>query len=209
MTDLRQTGIRWADRADDAAVAAYLASVLEGGGPKSIAVPGGRTPGPIFAELARHPLAWDQLSITLTDDRLVPADHPASNFRLLTETLGTTGARLSPLVEGAAVEPFDLVWLGMGADGHIASIFPGCEPADDLPPSVVRARPDPLPPEAPFERLTLTLAALTATRRIMLVVRGAEKRAVLEAAIAGRSSLPIARLLRAARCPVDLFWSAS
>lgn len=202
------TEIIWAERADDVAVADYLASVLSTSAPQSIAVPGGKTPGPIFAHLAHRPLAWDQLSVTLTDDRLVPADHPASNFRLLTETLGGTGAKLAPLVEGAPVASFDLVWLGMGTDGHIASIFPGCEPPADLPPQVVRTRPEPLPPEAPFERLTLTLTALTQTRHLLFVVRGNEKRKVLEAAIAGTADLPITHLLRAARCPVHLFWSA-
>ena len=82
------------------------------------------------------------------------------------------------------------------------------EPRIDLPAAVVRTVPDPLPPEAPFARLTMTYAALTDTDEIALVVRGEAKRAVLQGAIAGQSDLPIARLLAAATSPVTIFWTA-
>ncbi|PTQ10871.1 6-phosphogluconolactonase [Sphingomonas oleivorans] len=200
------TDIVWAAHADAEAVADRIASVLSRPGPRSIAVPGGRTPIPIFDLLRRQPLPWGKATVTLTDDRIVPHDHPASNFGLLSQALDATPAHLVPLSEGMALSRFDLVWLGMGADGHIASIFPGSN-LPESPATVLRTLPDPLPPEAPFERLTLSQSALLDTDELILVLRGADKRAVLEAAIAGENDLPIARLIRAATSPITIFWS--
>src|SRR3546814_1307338 len=95
----------------------------------------------------------------------------------------------------------------MGNDGHIASVFPNAMQALSTGTKVQRTTPDPLPPEAPFERLTLTLPALANAGEIILVARGAEKRRVLDAAIAGTSDLPVARLLSMAQGPVTIFWS--
>lgn len=203
------TDVIWAARADAAAVADRVAAVIGRAGSKSIAVPGGRTPIPVFEQLPRRALPWRTVDITLTDDRLVPANHPASNFRILFDALGATSARLQPLVEGATPGRFDLVWLGVGTDGHIASLFPAPVIPSDTPPRVVRTRPDPLPADAPFERLTLTLAALTASEDIILVARGHAKRAVIEAAIRRDNDLPITRLIQADRCPITIFWSAA
>jgi 6-phosphogluconolactonase len=101
----------------------------------------------------------------------------------------------------------------MGDDGHTASIFPG----PDLDRAVsgprerraVGVRPQPLPEEAPFDRVTLTAAALTSARAIMIIISGAEKRALLEQAIkeGPLSSLPIGRLIAAIETPIDIFWT--
>uniref|UniRef100_UPI00359449A0 6-phosphogluconolactonase n=1 Tax=Blastomonas sp. TaxID=1909299 RepID=UPI00359449A0 len=123
--------------------------------------------------------------------------------------LAATGATLIPLAAGVTPPPFDLVWLGMGGDGHLASLFPNTDPQPDAPLSVKSITPDPLPPEAPFDRLTLTIPALVRAAHIMLVLKGADKKAVLDGALAGAHDLPIARLLRAAQAPVTIFWSAS
>src|SRR5690606_33391491 len=100
---------------------------------------------------------------------------------------------------------FALTWLGMGDDGHIASLFPNTDPRADDPLPVRRLTPDPLPPEAPFDRLSLTMPALLDSDALLFVIRGAEKRAVFEAAVAGQSDLPVARLLSAARQGVTCF----
>jgi 6-phosphogluconolactonase len=199
--------IHWADAADDAAVTDFIASAIQAKGSARIAVPGGITPRTILRLLAARPLEWEKVTITLSDDRVVPHDHPASNFGALQESLGDTGARLEPLVEGPAPGRFDLVWAGMGNDGHVASIFPNMAMAPDAPAAVVRDTPDPLPPEAPFARLTLNYAALADTERLILVVRGAAKKAILADAIAGRNDLPVARLLSRATGPVTIFWN--
>lgn len=197
----------WAGRTDSDAVADHIAAVIERNAKVSLAVPGGRTPAPILETLARRPLPWANVEISLTDDRLVPADHPASNFGLLSRSLAGTAARLMPLAEGPAPGPFDLAWIGMGADGHIASIFPSALDRLGSGRAVVRTLPNPLPREAPFERLTLTLPALADSRELILVLRGADKRAVLDAALAGENDLPIARLLSDPRGPITIFWS--
>lgn len=203
------TDVVWSARGDDEAVAERVASVIVRSGPKRIAVPGGKTPGAILATLAKRDLPWEKVEVAPTDDRLVPADHPASNFGQLRHAFARLPARLMPLTEGSHPAPFDLVWLGMGADGHVASLFPNIEVSASGTPEVVRVRPDPLPPEAPFERLSLNLAALIRSDDIIVVVRGAEKRAVIEAAVEGRVDLPITRLLAAAPAPVTIFWSPS
>ncbi len=204
--------VHWAQSADDTSVADHIAAILTRPGPKRLAVPGGSTPIPIFADLSARELDWRGAQLMLTDDRQVPIDHPASNQAKLEAAFANSDAAIHPLSPGMATQPFDLVWIGMGADGHFASIFPEMDAdADALsgPPQVVETTPQPLPAEAPFARLSLNMAAITASDEIMLVVRGAAKREVLEAAIAGDNDLPIARLLKQASCPVTIFWSAS
>jgi 6-phosphogluconolactonase len=199
--------IAWADAGDDRAVADFIAAAILAKGGGRIAVPGGSTPRPILALLAERELPWPNVTITVSDDREVAEDHPASNFGALRAALGEIGARLEPLVQEAAPGRFDLVWAGMGNDGHVASIFPNMDVAADAPAAVIRRTPDPLPPEAPFPRLSLNYAALTNTDQLILVVRGAVKKAILEEAIAGGNDLPVARLLSSAECPVTIFWS--
>lgn len=196
--------------ANDAAIADWLeariaAALATAHGPVAIALPGGSTPFPILAQLVQRPVAWSRVVAFPTDDRLVPEDHPASNIGKLRSLLEPCGAGVQPLVPGARVPHFALVWLGMGADGHVASLFPNTDPHVDDPLAVRILTPDPLPPEAPFDRITLTLPSLLNSDALLLVIRGADKRAVLDAAIAGRSDLPVARLLGAGHQPVTCF----
>ncbi len=196
--------------ADDAAVAGWLAARLAprfagAEGPVTITVPGGRTPFPIIEALGRFDLPWTRLVVWPNDDRAVPEDHPASNTGKLRALFETLGAEVVKLTEMEAVPRFALAWLGMGADGHVASLFPNTDPRADDPRRIVRLTPDPLPPEAPFDRISLTLPALLASDEIVFVIRGAEKRAVFAAAQAGQSDLPVARLLAAAAQPVTCF----
>ncbi|MEM6475639.1 MAG: 6-phosphogluconolactonase [Pseudomonadota bacterium] len=164
-------------------------------GDLTIAVPGGSTPFPIFEELVTRDLDFTRLNIWPTDDRIVPEDHPASNTGKLRAIFEPVGAQVVGLHEDAEAPDFALVWLGMGADGHIASLFPNTDPRPDEPHSVVRLTPAPLPPEAPFDRITLTMPALLNTPMMIFVIRGEEKRAVFDAAVAREHDLPIARLL--------------
>jgi 6-phosphogluconolactonase len=105
------------------------------------------------------------------------------------------------------VEPphFALAWLGMGNDGHIASLFPNTDPQVDAAPRVIRLTPDPLPPEAPFDRLSMTIPSLINADALVFVARGAEKRAIFAAGAAGEHDLPVARLLRATGAPAVLY----
>lgn len=193
-----ETIARWLE----ARLSAVLATTPD---PVAICLPGGSTPFPILAELAKAPLAWQRVVAWPGDDRIVGEDHPASNVGRIRDVLEPVGVRIVPLAEGADPPHFALVWLGMGSDGHIASLFPNTAPRPDDPVSVRRLTPDPLPPEAPFDRLSLTIPALLASDELLFVIRGAGKRALFEAAAEGTNDLPVARLLRAARQPVTCF----
>ena len=198
------------ENADDAAIADWLAARLtalmaEGEGPVTITVPGGSTPFPIIERLLTHALDWSRLVVWPNDDRVVPEDHPASNTGKLRALFSPVGAEVVTLTIMEQVPPFALAWLGMGADGHIASLFPNTDPQVGEARRILRLTPDPLPPEAPFDRISLTLPSLLDSGEILFVARGADKRAVLDDAIAGKSDLPVARLLGAAGPPVTCF----
>lgn len=171
----------------------------------AISIPGGSTPFPILAELAKASLPWPRLKVWPGDDRIVDEDHPASNVGRIRALLEPVGAQVVPLVEDADPPRFVLTWMGMGDDGHIASLFPSTDPRADDPRPIRRLTPDPLPPEAPFDRLSLTIPALLASDELLFVVRGAGKRILFAAAAAGENDLPVARLLKAARQPVTCF----
>ena len=194
-----------------------------------IAIPGGRTGPAVYARLAQQKLPWKKVTIVPTDDRLVAVDSDLSNVREIARAFLPLGARVVPLTSEAAGDyklagnaadarlqdlawPPDLVWLGMGADGHAASIFagPDLQAALDAPKArrAIGVLPDPLPAEAPVPRATLTRAAILSARRILIVITGDEKRGVLEQAIAdGQSSkLPIGRVLAEVDQPIDIHW---
>lgn len=195
--------------ADDAAIAAWFAGRLRAALAVSpdiaVTVPGGSTPFPIFDRLAAEGLPWSRIAVWPGDDRIVAEDHPASNVGKIRARLEPVGGRIVPLAEDAAPPHFAIAWLGMGGDGHIASLFPNTDPQVDDALAVRRLTPDPLPPEAPFDRLSLTIPALLDSDEIVFVIRGADKRAVFDAAVRGEHDLPVARLLRATRAKVTCF----
>lgn len=207
MTEASPVTVSWAEPGDAAAVADHIARVVGAPGHKRIAFTGGSTPLKVLALLKDRPLDWSSVTIALTDDRQVPDDHPASNFGKIYGALGQSGARFERLEEGATVAPFDLVWLGMGEDGHVASLFPHMHAVVRPGPAVIATTPIPLPPEAPFDRLTLNRKALKATTEIILVVTGASKKALIERALGGDDRYPVADFLRGCGPPITIYWS--
>src|SRR3954451_12167665 len=184
-------------------------SAVDARGSSLIAVPGGSTGPAVFGKLAAAKLPWKKVTIIPTDDRLVPMDSELSNVREIGRAFIPAGAPVLPIA--AAIEdyrlagnaadarlqdlswPPDLAWLGMGSDGHTASIFAGPDLQDALDaPKARRAvgvMPDPLPAEAPVPRVTLTRAAILSARTMLIALTGEAKRAMLEQAIAdGHSS---------------------
>ena len=194
--------------ADDIAdiIAARLANALSSSaGQIAISVPGGSTPFPIFEELVKCDLDWARITVWPGDDRIVPEDHAASNTGKIRRIFEPVGAGVATLSDEAQPPHFALCWLGMGADGHIASLFPNTDPQVDDAQMLRRLTPDPLPPEAPFDRITMTIPALLKSDALMFVIRGEEKLAVFNAGLNGEHDLPIARLLGAADQPVTCF----
>lgn len=233
------TEIEWWDYDDAGEMADAVAgdvqfiieSALDARGAAVIALPGGKTPLPIYEKLSAAKLDWKRVTIVPTDDRLVPMGDPLSNITAIGKVFVPKGARVFPITSEAANDykaagraadarlqdlhwPLDLCLLGVGGDGHTASIFPGADLEEALNgPRERRAlgvMPDPLPPEAPVARVTLSLAAITAARALMIAVTGQAKRDVIEAAIEEGvgSPYPIGRVLAQSELPVDIHWSA-
>jgi 6-phosphogluconolactonase len=211
-----------------AAVAAKLQDGLRLRRRASLIVAGGRTPVAFLDQLAAQPLGWSEVSVSLSDDRLVPPNHPDSNEGLVRRHLlknAAAAARLIPLISpnsgpgmqaqiaeralDAMARPFDAVVLGMGEDGHTASLFPGApgtlEALDtNRPQQLARVTPE----GAPHERVTLTLRALLDTRVVMILIEGESKRAAIERAADRDPALhPIAAFLQQRTVPVQVYFN--
>ncbi|MBP8234624.1 MAG: 6-phosphogluconolactonase [Rhizorhabdus sp.] len=208
-----------------------IESALDARGQCLIALPGGQTPLPIYEKLAKARIDWKKVMIVPTDDRIVAMTDPLSNAAMLARIFLPKGARVIPFISDKAPDhkaagraadarlqelpwPPDLVWLGMGNDGHTASIFagPDLDEALDAPKArrAVGVLPDPLPAEAPVARVTLTRAAILSARTLTVVVTGKDKKKLLERAIkdGAGSPLPIGRVLADAEQAIDIHWCA-
>jgi 6-phosphogluconolactonase len=198
----------------DAAVAAMveeLAEVVRGRlaapGACVLALGGGRTPLAVLPRLARVKCDWSRVTVTLTDERRVAPDDPASNEGLVRRHLLQGPAAKAAFVGlRDATDPPpqpDVIYLGFGEDGHVASLFPGGpELAADHRGVVAAAA-----PVAPTARLSLTLATLLAARHLVMLVSGAEKHAVYTRAKAETTDprLPLARVLHGDGPQIDVF----
>src|SRR3982751_3884126 len=165
-----------------------IESAIDARGGAVIALAGGKTPLPIYATLSQAKLDWKRVTIIPGDERIVPLGDPLSNVTALAKTFLPKGARVMPIVPTATADykaagrsadalmqdlhwPLDLCLLGVGGDGHTASIFPGPDFDEALNGPKERrmlgVMPDPLPPEAPVARVTLSRAAILSARAMM------------------------------------------
>lgn len=214
-------------------IAARLSAAIARSGRASFVVPGGTTPGPLYDVLAARDVPWERVTIALSDERWTDPGSARSNEFLTRTRLMTAkaaGARLVPLktahaqardgeaqanaAVAAIARPFEVVLLGMGTDGHTASLIPGAEglagALDVTDPALVRAV---HPPDLANmgERMTLTLRCLLGARWIVILIRGEDKRAAYRVAMNGTDVLaaPVRALLHQSDTPVSVFWSAA
>ena len=170
--------------------------------PLTVVLAGGSTPRALYERLAQSDLPWSSMDVFFGDERCVPPDHPDSNYRMAREALlSKVPARVHRMkgetcdaaayeralrrIFGAGPPTFDLVILGLGSDGHTASLFQGDPALGERERWVVRvARPD-------HSRITLTLPVLSAAREVLFLVAGAGKREALQRLLA-REAVPAA-----------------
>jgi 6-phosphogluconolactonase len=205
-----------------------LADIIKKRRKANLALAGGTTPGPLYEALSNLPLNWEKVSCTLTDERWVSPEDPASNEWLIRDLLlkrraaaatfygfktnhakatggaATTEKRISPLM------PFDICLLGMGPDGHIASLIPGAEgyqgamdPANPKKVAGIHLEGAAGSPE----RMTLTLSGILSSRRIILLTMGQDKLNIYNEAKEGRGTSPVRDLLAQKKTPVHAFWA--
>jgi len=215
--------------AASAAIAARMAGLVGAqvvrGGEGNFVVGGGSTPAACFELLSDYELNWDKITVALSDERWVPNDHEDSNERLVREKLlqneAIAGRLLSVYEDNLSVEErcdalqseipangFACSMLGMGTDGHFASLFPD---ADCLEAGLkldnhryympVRTAASPHP------RISMTLSALLASDEILLFFYGEEKLAVYENAHTVDKTYPVTALLEQQITPVSLYWA--
>ena len=218
--------VSWADKAADR-IAAQLTDGITQRGTASLIVPGGSTPAPIFERLSAMHLDWAKVHVGLTDERWVKATHTDSNEHLVRRALlrgQAKGAVFHPLYNaakrpsaglaeaerqvGAMPRPFDAVLLGMGTDGHFASLFPGVPETTsgiELQNAALCIAID--KPQSGYARMSLTLAALLYSRLILVAISGRPKRAIALQAMAGQGDYPIAALLAARKDDIEILWT--
>jgi 6-phosphogluconolactonase len=215
------------------ALVARLQQAITARGAASLVVSGGTTPKALFEVLAGRELPWQQVTISLADERWVDTASPDSNEYLVRTSLlvdKAAAARFVPLkarrgsprqsestCEAALKKlpsPFDAVLLGMGDDGHTASLFPRSEElAAALDMNSGRqckaVTPKDLPAHAPYPRMTMTLPRLLDSRWIVLLITGESKLGVYRQALAVHdvAAMPVSAILQQERTPVSVFWA--
>lgn len=210
-------------------IADYLTEGITNNGSASLAVSGGSTPVGLFRTLSTLEIEWEKVFICLVDERWVEPTNDDSNEKLVRTHLlqnnaaaaSFTGMKNAAATAGDGADectqnlkelpmPFDVLILGMGGDGHTASLFPGAKKlsaATDMQSGKICMGIAPL--TAPHERMTLTLPAILDSRQIFLHITGQEKKDVLERAQEKGSvkELPIRFILTQNSTPFNIYWA--
>jgi 6-phosphogluconolactonase len=216
----------WANKAADKIVELLDGSIASRGA-ASLVVAGGTTPQPIFNRLSQLHLDWPKVHVGLTDERWVKASHRDSNAYLVRHSLLRNQAKSAhfhplyidkPRPSAAVAEaertisamprPFDVVLLGMGTDGHFASLFPGLPETKvglDLHNPALCVAVD--KQQNGYARMSLTISALLHARLILVAISGRPKRTVALQALAGAGDTPIATLLSHRKDDLEFLWT--
>jgi len=194
------------------AIVRDLRVALHQRGTARLAVSGGRSPVLLLEALSRSPLPWSRITVTLVDERCVPPTSPDSNEALIRRHLlcrAAAQAHFTPPRPDPDHRPpaADVIVLGMGPDGHTASLFPDDAALDraldpNQPPAYLAVN----PASSPWRRLTLNLSALAESSHLYVAIAGAAKRRVLEQALTGQPGLPIGAVLAATAARARLYW---
>lgn len=208
-------------------VARDLESAIAKKGRASVMLSGGNTPRPFLVQLAQETLAWERVTVGLVDERWIDPESGLSNENLVRTELLANGAEAASFLpmyrEGkSAVEacaeveasygehfPFDVVVLGMGGDGHTASLFPNRSELDSLLSTHALCGVCEAPVE-PKERMTLTLHTIASAAHCYLHIEGGEKLAVYEEALEGDGNvhtMPIRAVLKHPDLPLETFYA--
>ncbi len=201
----------------------------------TLLVSGGSSPEPVYRQLSQADLPWERISIALVDERWVSRDHARSNAAFIASTLLQNKAADAPFVDmknSAASanlgqpecnrrylqlpKPWSLCLLGMGIDGHTASLFPfarGLESALNVSDpeslcSAIEANKSEVTGDI-TERMSLSLSGILRPERLLLMMTGEEKRRVYEEAMSGSdlAEMPVRAALRQQQVPVDVYWA--
>lgn len=209
-------------------ISTLLALAVEARGAATLVVSGGNTPKAMLEALSRKEIQWSNVTVLLADERWVATDDERSNERMVQRSLmqneaekatfigyysSAVDASFAPIqLEGklhVLDNPIDVLLLGMGEDGHTASLFPCADNIDELlSPTGLMKTAFVRPKTAADDRITLSFPVLTKARHVFLHFKGDLKKEIFQKIVSGNLSVPLGRVFDASSGKIGLYWAA-